>query len=146
MANLVARLLAGLLLVLRRRHGAQSGRTLGRSRGIHRTLLIAAPSASLIGRYVRPPIAAYVTRYAARPRYCEDRQALRNNPPSKPFRRQSRNAAGRPVGPQPRRSTAGKSDGSGGADSAWAALPTTMGVASDRDFRKRAAPRTRLGK
>jgi hypothetical protein len=28
-------------------------------------LLIAAPSSSLIGMYVRPPIAAYVTQYAA---------------------------------------------------------------------------------
>ena len=128
MANLVARILAGLLLVLRRRHGAseESGRTRVAAAVAIVALLIAAPSSSLIGMYVRPPIAAYVTQYAAQHdiarigRIAEQpsKQAI----PSPIQELQQADLLGRSPAVQP----PGRSDGSGEQTAAWDAVPTTM--------------------
>ena len=128
MANLVARILAGLLLVLRRRHGGseESGRTRVAAAVAIVALLIAAPSSSLIGMYVRPPIAAYVTQYAAQHdiarigRIAEQpsKQAI----PSPIQELQQADLLGRSPAVQP----PGKSDGSGEQTAAWDAVPTTM--------------------
>ena len=89
-------------------------------------LLIAAPSSSLIGMYVRPPIAAYVTQYAAQHdiarigRIAEQpsKQAI----PSPIQELQQADLLGRGPAVQP----PGKSDGSGEQTAAWDAVPTTM--------------------
>ena len=89
-------------------------------------LLIAAPSSSLIGMYVRPPIAAYVTQYAAQHdiarigRIAEQpsKQAI----PSPIQELQQADLLGRSPAVQP----PGKSDGSGEQTAAWDAVPTTM--------------------
>ena len=89
-------------------------------------LLIAAPSSSLIGMYVRPPIAAYVAQYAAQHdiarigRIAEQlsKQAI----PSPIQELQQADLLGRSPAVQP----PGKSDGSGEQTAAWDAVPTTM--------------------
>ena len=89
-------------------------------------LLIAAPSSSLIDMYVRPPIAAYVTQYAAQHdiarigRIAEQpsKQAI----PSPIQELQQADLLGRGPAVQP----PGKSDGSGEQTAAWDAVPTTM--------------------
>ena len=89
-------------------------------------LLIAAPSSSLIGMYVRPPIAAYVTQYAAQHDIARIGRIAEQ--PSKqaiplPIQElQQADLLGRGPAVQP----PGKSDGSGEQTAAWDAVPTTM--------------------
>ena len=114
--------------MLRRRHGGseESGRTRVAAAVAIVALLIAAPSSSLIGMYVRPPIAAYVTQYAAQHdiarigRIAEQpsKQAI----PSPIQELQQADLLGRSPAVQP----PGKSDGSGEQTAAWDAVPTTM--------------------
>jgi hypothetical protein len=89
-------------------------------------LLIVAPSSSLIGMYVRAPIAAYVTQYAAQhdvARIGRIAEQLSEQAISLPIQElQQADLLGRGPAVQPR----GKSDGSSEQTAAWDVVQTTM--------------------